>query len=357
VEGNGIRIGLGALRGVGQEAIDAVIQEREKSGPFADFADFAIRCAKFVNKRIVESLIYAGAFDCFGYTRSQFIAVYEEVLSRVNALDKQKKGDQISLFGLGGLFEEQKIEIKYPDCPEYETMEKLSKEKSVLGVYVSGHPFEKFLPHFKDCSFNCSMMSDFTEDEETGQKTYAELSDGQAITMGGMISAYKKLQTSSGSYMAIVTVEDMYGTIECVCFPKIYDKIKGFMSEDRVVFVKGKISINDDKAPSIIVDTMTEFTQEEKTEVKESAPRAEGKETQTAPKVENKEKRLWLNITGLDDADVEELMETLCFYGGDTTVIFVKDGKKLLCSQKVTPNKALLAELRGFLSENCIKLA
>ena len=114
--------------------------------------------------------------------------MYEEVLTRVNALDKQKKGNQISLFGLGGLFEEQKIEIKYPDLPEYETMEKLSKEKSVLGVYVSGHPFEKFLPHFKDCSFNCSMLSDFTEDEETGQKTYSEISDGQSITMGGMIS-------------------------------------------------------------------------------------------------------------------------------------------------------------------------
>ena len=92
VENDGIRIGLGALRGVGQDAIEAVIKEREEGGLFKDFSDFVRRCAKFVNKRIVESLIYAGAFDCFGYNRAQFSKVYEDVLTRVNALDKQKAG-------------------------------------------------------------------------------------------------------------------------------------------------------------------------------------------------------------------------------------------------------------------------
>ena len=136
VEGNGIRIGLGALRGVGQDAIAQVIEERNQNGLFKDFSDFAPRCSKYVNKRIVESLIYAGAFDCFGYARSQVAAVYEEVLTRVNAMEKQKSGAQISLFG--SILEEQSIEIKYPNIPEYETMERLSKEKSVLGVYEIG---------------------------------------------------------------------------------------------------------------------------------------------------------------------------------------------------------------------------
>ena len=363
VEGDGMRIGLGALRGVGQDAIEAVIKERETNGLFKDFSDFATRCAKFVNKRIVESLIFAGAFDCFGYTRSQFAAVYEEVMARVNARDKQTGGAQISLFGMFGGLEEMAIEINYPDIPEYETMEKLSKEKSVLGVYVSGHPFEKFLPYFKDCTFNCSMLGEFSEDEETGLKTYTDIADGQAVTMGGMISAYKKLQTRSGTFMAFVTVEDMYGTVECVCFPKIYDKIKSFLAADRVVSLSGKISINDDKAPSIIVDKMTEFSLDEPAPVEEKpsasvggdfAARAERKAE--SPQKDDKNKKLWLNITGLEDADVDELMETLCYYAGETPVIFVKDGKKLLCSQKVTPNRALLAELSGFLNEKCIKL-
>ena len=366
VEKDGVRIGLGALRGVGQDAIEAVIKEREENGLFKDFSDFARRCAKFVNKRIVESLIYAGAFDCFGYTRSQFAQVYEDVLSRVNALDKQKAGAQISLFG--GILDEQEINVVYPNVPEYETMEKLSKEKGVLGVYVSGHPFEKFLPYFSDTTFNCLKMSEFVEDEDTGERTYSELSDGQQVTMGGMISAYKKLQTRSGQFMAFVTVEDLYGSVECVCFPKVYDKIKSFLAPDRVVSISGKISINDDKAPSIIVDKMAEFSLEEETPVSRVAESVKSafaheqggstvKETAPVKEAEEKPKTLWLNISGLDDEDVEELMETLCYYAGETQVIFVKNGKKFLCSEKVTPNRALLAELSGFLDEKSIKLA
>ncbi len=355
VEGDGIRIGLGALRGVGQEAIAAVIKEREENGLFKDFADFASRCAKYVNKRIVESLIYAGAFDCFGYNRAQVAAVYEEVLSRVGALEKQKNGMQMSLFG--SVIEETKIDVKFPNIPEYETMERLSKEKSVLGVYVSGHPFEKFLPYFKDKNFNCSMLNAYTEDEDSGIKTYTELADGQQVSMGGMISAYKKLKTRSGSFMAFVTVEDLYGSIECVCFPKVYDKIRGFLDADRVVSVTGKLSIDAEKEPAIIVDKMTEFSVDEPSPAPskpvdmpmENAPT-------TTPKQKESYKALWLNITDLEDADVEELLETLSYYEGDLPVYFVKDGKKMACSQKIAPTKGLMAELYGFLSENCIKL-
>ena len=361
VEGNGLRIGLGALRGVGQDAIAAVIKEREENGLFKDFADFASRCCKYVNKRIVESLIYAGAFDCFGYTRSQVAAVYEEVLTRVNGMEKQKSGRQISLFG--DFIEEQAIEVHYPAIEEYEMMEKLSKEKAVLGVYVSGHPFEKFLPYFKDKTFNCSMLNDYTEEEE-GVKQYNEIKDGQQVTMGGMIGAYKKLKTRSGSFMAFVTVEDLYGSIECVCFPKIYDRIRSFLESDRVVSLSGKISIEDDKAPVIIVDKMWEFTLDEDkepaTENKVAAPMESAQPVaRPSEKPQTKEdakKTLWLNVTGMEEEDVEELLETLSYYAGETEVYFVQNGKKMRCTQKVTPNKALMAELISFLPENCIKL-
>ena len=352
VEGNGLRIGLGALRGVGQDAIEAVIKERDENGLFKDFADFVQRCAKHINKRIMESLIYAGAFDCFA-NRAQVAAVYEEVLSRVNAMDKQKAGDQLSLFG--SVVEEQAIEVRFPNIPEYETMEKLSKEKSVLGVYVSGHPFEKFLPYFKDTSFNCSMLNAYTEDEESGAKTYTEIADGMPVKMGGMISAYKKLKTRTGSIMAFVTVEDLYGSVECVCFPKVYDKIRNFLEADRVVSVFGKMSIDGDKAPAIIVDRMEEFSID--TPIKATGVKAEQPVERAVKKEKtDNQKTLWLNVTGLEDLDIEELMETLTFYEGETQVIFVKEGKKSMCSQKVTPNRALMAELSGFLDEKCIKL-
>ena len=373
VEGDGLRIGLGALRGIGIEAIEAVINERNEHGQFADFADFAVRCAKYINKRIVESLIYAGAFDCFNHPRAVFAAVYEDVLSRVTAMDKQKSGAQISLFG--NIIEEEKITIDYPDIPEYDQTEKLSLEKSVLGVYVSGHPFEKFAPYFKDKTFNCSMMQ-YEEDEDTGERKYTEIASGQSATMGGMISAYKKLQTKSGLFMAFVTVEDLYGTVECVCFPKVYDKIKSFLAEDRVVTLSGKIDISDEKPPVIIVDRMNEFTPPE-----EKSPSAAnsvsgnnggnntaggagggtGNAVQGGAYAEEKddsEKTLWLNITGLDERDLGELTDTLAFYQGNTSVIFVDKIKraKYMCSQKVSISRALYAELSACLSEDKIKL-
>lgn len=357
VEGNGLRIGLGALRGVGQDAIAAVIKERNENGEFKDFADFVVRCAKYVNKRIVESLIYAGAFDSFGYARAQVAAVYEDALARVNAMDKQKAGAQISLFG--SILEEQSLDVVFPNIPEYETMEKLSKEKSVLGVYVSGHPFEKFLPYFKDRTFNCSMLNTYTE-EEDGAKTYTEISDGMPITMGGMISAFKKLKTRTGSFMAFVTVEDLYGSIECVCFPKVYEKMRSFLEADKVVSVSGKISIDAEKAPVIIADKITEFSIDEPQISTQPAHAAIGEEQArpaTQPKEKpDSEKTLWLNVTGMEEADIEELMETLTFYAGETTVIFVQDGKKMRCTEKVTPNRALMAELSSFLPASCIKL-
>ncbi len=353
VEGNGLRIGLGALRGVGQDAIAAVIQERKEHGLFKDFADFITRCCKYVNKRIVESLIYAGAFDCFGYHRAQVAAVYEDALARVNGMEKQKQGAQISLFG--DIIEEENIQIEYPNMPEYEVMEKLSKEKSVLGVYVSGHPFEKFLPYFKDTTFNCSMLNDYTEEEEGAEKQYNQIADGQQVTMGGMIGAFKKLKTRSGTMMAFVTVEDLYGSIECVCFPKIYDRIRNFLETDKVVSLSGKISIETDKAPVIIVDKMTEFSLEEKTAPAAPVGQFAAKEPAVSP-VQNKPQKLWLKVTDLEDADVEELLETLSFYAGDTEVFFVKGKEKLRCTQRVAVGKALMAELSTFLDEDCIKL-
>ncbi|MBQ8292024.1 MAG: hypothetical protein IJX88_05945, partial [Clostridia bacterium] len=287
--------------------------------------------------------------------RSQVAAVYEEVMTRVNGMVKQKEGNQISLFG--EFIKEENIEVNYPDIPEYETMEKLSKEKSVLGVYVSGHPFEKFMPYFKDKTFNCSMLNDYTEEEEGGVKVYAELKNEMPVTMGGMISAYKKLKTRTGSFMAFVTIEDLYGSIECVCFPKVYDRIRSFLEADKVVSLSGKISIDDEKAPVIICDHMTEFAlNEDNATANNTVSQPSSVAMPRSVEKSDAEKTLWLNVTGMDEADLDELMETLTFYAGETSVIFVNNGKKMLCSQKVSPGKALMAELAGFLSENCIKL-
>ena len=244
---------MSALKGVGVNATQAIIDEREEKGEFKNFADFVFRCAPFLNKRMLEGLICAGAFDCFGINRAQLLAVYDGVLDRANKIAKQKQSMQMSLFG--DIIEEDMTDIDYPNLPELETNEKLAKEKAVLGVYVSGHPFEKYAGCFHDCSFSCLKMQNYEEDEE-GHKTYPELTDGATVTMGGVIGSYKRINTRSGAPMAFISVEDLYGSIECVAFPNVYEKIRSIVIPDKIVRLSGKIQLDDEKAPVIILDTL-----------------------------------------------------------------------------------------------------
>lgn len=342
VENDGIRFGLSALKGSGQAVIDEVISERTKNGPFADFPDFIMRCAGVINKRIIEGLILAGAFDEMGVKRSQLYAVYDELYSRAVAINKQKNSNQISLFG--DIIEEEKLVADYPDLPEYELMEKLSREKQVLGVYVSGHPFEKYMAAFKDCNFNCSALADFNEDED-GIRTYNSLTDGMTVNMGGIISAYKRTTTrSSGATMAFLTLEDVYGSVECVAFPAMYERSKATIAVDKIVSVKGKIDLSKPDEPTIILDTVKEFDAEsfDNANAKSGQPRKHGA-------------TLWLNATALTDEDFDEIVGVLSNYEGETQCAIVRGSKKYRMPNGINYCRGLIAELRGYLYEKDIK--
>lgn len=341
VQGDGIRFGLCALRGVGIGAMEKVIEEREAHGQFKDFSDFILRCVRFVNKKMVESLIFGGAFDSMGKRRAQYHAVYEELMRRLAAIDKQKTSAQMSLFG--DIIEEKAPEVKYPDIPEWSTAELLSKEKSVLGVYVSGHPFGAYSAYFTDCSFHTGMLSDFEEDEETGDRTYQQFKAGDAVTMGGIIAAVRKINTKGGTIMAFVTVEDLYGSIECVAFPRVYEKIKPYLRHDGVVRLSGKIDTPAEKLPCIILDTLTEFVPPEKEESAE-----------TAQQQPVHEQVLWLDARQLPEEDFSELLETIKAYEGDVRTKILHGGKRYEFS--VHLSRALEAELRSFLPAACVKL-
>lgn len=365
VEGDGMRFGLSALRGVGSDVIAKVIQERTENGRFKSFQDFLMRCTKYINKRVAECLILGGAFDCFGYARSQYYAVYEEAMTRIAGTEKTKNGAQISLFG--SIIEEPEIVIEYPDIPEFEYNDKLSKEKQTLGVYVSGHPFEKYLSAFRQCTFNCSLLAEGEEDED-GNITYSNLKSGQPVTMGGIVSAIKKLNTKSGSSMAFITVEDLYGSVECIAFPNIYEKIKSFLAVDVVVALSGKLDISGEKKPVILLDGMQEFLPEQ---LKQDEPAAPSKPAAQpvlnplAPKAptsasaaatEEKEPSvLWLNAEGLDDGEFEELQEMLSAYRGNIDVRVVRGGKKFRYPEGIVRSRAFEAELKTFLPPECIK--
>lgn len=344
VENDGVRFGLSALRGTGQAVCDLVIEERNRGGDFSDFPDFISRCAPFLNKRIIEGLICSGAFDSMGVYRSQLMLVYDSVYMRAVGMAKQKSGAQISLFG--EFIEEEKLTAEYPDVPEYELNEKLAKEKEVLGVYVSGHPFEKYMNEFADCNFNCSLLDDYTEDEE-GERIYNSVKNGMSVNMGGIITAFKRTVTKrTGAHMAFITLEDVYGSVECVVFPAIYERYRGILSNDKIVRISGRLDLENGKEPTIILDKITEFT----------PPDAASEEKTVSSAAENNRGTLWLNASFLNDDDFAELLAMLANYEGDTACAIKRGDKKFRLSCGVNYCRGLVAELGIFLGEADVKL-
>ena len=324
-------------------ATQSIIAERDKNGEFKNFPDFVFRCAPFLNKRMLEGLICAGAFDDFGKNRAQLLLVYESVLDQANRIAKQKQSMQMSLFG--DIIQEDLTDISYPNVPEMDVNEKLAKEKLVLGVYVSGHPFENYASSFKDCTFSCAMLQNFEEDDD-GHRTYPELTDGATVTMGGIIGSFKKINTRSGSSMAFISVEDLYGSIECVAFPNVFDKIKSFVAADKVVRLSGKMQLEEEKAPVIILDKMQEYTAESAAGVSENT-RAQAKPRESA---------LWLNASKLTEEEFDDFILLFSHYGNGKTTIKIKRGDKLYKMSDVNYCRGLRDELYLYLEEKDIVL-
>ena len=336
-----IRYGLSAVKGVGVSVIDDIIAERDKGGKFKSFEDFCKRCVKYVNKRLVENLIYAGAFDCFKVYRSRLIAVYEEILDKAQEMQKEKESGIISIFELLG--ESDEIVVKYPNLPEYDNKVKLIKEKEVVGVYVTGHPLASYEQELKKYSFSTMMLLNKETDDDGNLIAYVDVEDGMQVELGCIINDFKKLPTKSGLNMAIVNVEDMYGSIECVLFPKMYEKFSKNVEPESVVKISGRLQIRDGREPSIIVDKLLKFGEED-----DATENGGGyKRPQQKPVVEAK-KQQYLGLNVQKD-DVQEILEILEAYPGEVTVIIKTDGKKYLVSQKIRNCRGLINELQSIL--------
>ncbi len=351
VENNGVRFGLSALKGIGQGVIEVIMEERTKNGVFKDFPDFILRCTNALNEkqqagisagtlntRLVEGLIYSGAFDEMGVKRSQLAQIYEPLCARAKIIGKQHASAQMSFFG--DILEEEKLEATYPDIAEFEPNVKLSLEKEVLGVYVSGHPFEKYMNAFPDCNFNCSLLDDYVEDEE-GNRTYNQISDGMHITMSGIISSFKRTVTKrTGAIMAFMNLEDVYGSLECVCFPQVFEKVKAIIGNDRIVKINGKLDIDYEKGISCIVDDVIEI----------SAPSGSEQQNTEIPGA-----TLWLNTSRIDDDSFDELMSVLSNYPGRLVCKIVRGEKRYKFPAGVNYCRGLLAELYSFLEQAEVK--
>ena len=254
VEGKNIRFGFNAVKSMGRPTITAIIEERTNNGDFHSMQDFITRMAGAINKRTVEHLILAGAFDTFGNTRRGMMNVYERMIDSAVKQNKDAISGQMSLFDFVSEEDKQSLEMKVPDIQEFEKEDLLEREKEVLGVYVTGHPLDEYTGMWE--KHISARSTDFLIDEETGQ---AKLMNGSKQTIGGLISNIKVITTGSGQQMAYLTIEDFVGSVEVIMFARNYQKYKRLFDTTNKVFVTGRIQADADKPARLTADSVVSF--------------------------------------------------------------------------------------------------
>jgi len=340
VNGSSIRFGLVAVKNVGRNAIKDVIEERNKNGAFKDFRDFCERMSQGdMNKRLIESLIKCGAFDCFGVYRSQLMAVYEKILDDIAQSKKRNVDGQISMFADSfASLSDNKGKDDYPDIKEFDKKVILSMEKEITGLYLSGHPLDEYRDRLEHAIDTTTADIAALEDSMQGNLNaqVKALSDGDNVTVGGIILHKKTKTTKNNSMMAFITLEDLYGQVEAIVFPKILSKYSQYIHEDNIVVIKGRISIREDEQPKILCQEVIPVNQI------------------------NKPERLYIKIRKDKKSVLEEITSILKFFNGDVPVyVFFEENNKLTLASRdkwVKLSDILLSELKNIVGDDCVKV-
>ena len=331
VDNGAIRYGLSAIKSVGRPVINALVEEREANGEYRSLKDFIERLTGTVNKRAIENFIKAGALDCLEGNRRQKMLVYSQIVDSIAQEKKNSFAGQMSLFDLVSDEEKKEYEIRMPDVEEYDKEMILAFEKDVLGIYLSGHPLERYRNIME--KMISAKTTDFQPDEESGiPKVY----DGQKVIIGGMITEKTIKYTRNNKVMAFLTVEDLLGTVEIVVFPRDYEKWQSMLNEDARVFVQGRVNAEDDKPSKLILEKVRAF--------------------------EDMPQELWIQFK--DKAEYaekeQELLETLKGYAGvSAVVIYLKDVnamKRLPAGYHARISDSLTGELRKKYGESNVKV-
>ena len=337
VEDEGIRFGLVAIKNIGRGFIQGVVKEREANGLFEGFQDFCQRMyGTDINKRAVENLIRAGAFDSFGAFRSQLIAVSDKLLDSIAASRRQNLDGQMDFFGMSAAAEKKPAaSIQLPNIPEYALDERMRQEREVTGMYLSGHPMNAYREAAKAAGavHIGSINEDFAQ--EGGPTVYQ---DEQAISVAGIVTAYRTRTTRNGSLMAYATVEDDSGSIELLCFSRTLERFGRMLSPDSAVLVRGKLSVRDEKPPQIMCDEVYALRGGEKVQPP-PAPRAV-----TGVQV-LEGKTLWLRLPSADAPVLGHINRVIAMFPGDTParIFFIDTGKRM--GTRCLLGKSLVDEL------------
>jgi len=332
VDGGNIRYGLTAIKSIGRPVIAAIVEEREARGEFKNLKDFIERLSgKDINKRTIENFIKSGAFDSLGGTRKQFMVIYVQIMDQVNREKKYSMTGQMSLFDMVADDQKAEFDVPLPDVGEYEKETKFAFEKEVLGVYLSGHPMEEYEEKWRKNITRTTL--DFQLDEDTGR---TKVHDGARETVGGMITAKTIKYTKQNKVMAFVTLEDLAGSVEVVVFPRDYEKNQQYLDEEGKVFIRGRVSEEDEAASKLICEKVIPF--------------------------EQTKRELWLQYPDKDTylRQEGELLGLLADSDGqDSVVIYCRKEKaikRLPANRCVNADKLLLNKMTNYLGESCVKV-
>jgi DNA polymerase III subunit alpha len=310
VENNSIRFGLSAVKNVGRAMILNLVNERKNNGEFKNFSDFIDRMAgQDMNKRALEGLISCGAFDSMGVKRSQLLAVYEKALDGTARAARDNVAGQMSLFDT---IEEQS-EMQFPNIDELDKKTMLKMEKQSTGLYFSGHPMEEYTDKIKKLTkYNISDVLTSVHKDEDGNYHAVEggLQDGDMMIICAAIASRKNKTTRSNAQMAFLNVEDVYGSVECIVFPKVLNEFSPLLQEDNLVAIACRLSIREDEAPKILMQSVQLLDE--------------------ALMAKKEPKRLYIQLETRNDENLKNVEKYLSPYQGDMEVrLFFKDTRKM----------------------------
>ncbi len=340
VEDGKIRFGLLGVKNVGEGAIDAIIKARKEKGFPKDIFQFInnIEISE-INKKAVESLIKAGAFDCINDNRAAHLGIYESLIESAQNNARKNISGQMSLFQVNS--EEMNVgdvTSKLPDIRNFDKDVKLAFEKEMLGVYLTDHPLNDYAKRIGE------VVSVTTEElahasEEEGQ---ARIKDGKVVIMAGMISSKKTLITKNNKMMAFINLEDLVGTVEVVIFPNVYEKYQHNILEDKVVIIKGKLNFKEDEMPKLLADSVVDIDRVEQ-----------------LIKPENQPAKVKIPRSMEYELTLERLKDIFKAYRGETPVLIYKaDGKifKTPKSMYIDVNSGIKDRLEEILGKENVKI-
>ena len=338
VAGQDIRFGLAALKGVGRGFTKSILTCREADGPFVSFLDFCKRMLEQdMNKRMLESLIRAGAFDAMGLRRSQLLDAYEQLLDSLTRNKRKNLEGQFDLFSQTEDGSEPTVELVLRDIPEFSAQELMTMEKEVTGLYLSGHPMDAYRPMLKNA--HVASLGDIMTSFAEGADRYQ---DEQVVTVAGVIQSIRTRPTRNGSLMAYIVLEDDTAAMEMLAFSSILRRYDSFLKENQPVMITGKLTVRDEKDPQLMVDRARLLLDSEEPIPLPDLP----SRSQLAP-----DQRLYLRVDKLDSRDFRKTRAILNLFPGLTQVILVAADTGKRYGTRCDPKPGMLQELRRVLGE------